>query len=158
MQLEHQITVFLCLLHALLLEPLGWWEQDWGGEASSGSDEDAVYSHTPAHLNHVWESQGPSRCPPAPPLTIPSPGRGSASWGSHHTGKSWKAEVRWDLTLKGRNVEGMGEWDGTWQIRGYARVGTYCCCCWKNADILKGLKRHEDAVWLCQRPWRGFSR
>lgn len=47
MQLEHQITVFLCLLDALLLEPLGCWEQDSGGEASSGSDEDAVYNRTP---------------------------------------------------------------------------------------------------------------
>lgn len=53
MQLEQQITVLLCLLYALLLEPLGCWEQSAVGADSSGTADDIVYNHTPAHLKHV---------------------------------------------------------------------------------------------------------
>ena len=27
----------------------------------------------------------------------------------------------------------------------------------KCREILTGLRRQEDAVWLCQRPWLGFN-
>lgn len=53
MPLEQQITVLLCLLYALLREPLGCWEGSTAGADSSGTADDIVYNHTPAHLKHV---------------------------------------------------------------------------------------------------------
>lgn len=136
MQLEHQITVFLCLLYALLLEPLGWWEQDWGGEAVLAARE-TLFTITPQHIWNMGEKVKapadslPPRAAhsPAPSPHPPPRPRDTEGWGSH-----WKVEVHWDLTLKERNRRRRVGRVASWQMRGWAKVGSSCSYCWKNAE------------------------